>query len=704
MIFNTGHGRFRLVKRLASGGMGEVCLALDPVPSGPARFVALKTLHGHLAGDHDVVEMFHREAALGQRFRHPNLVHVAEVESIDGLPTMVMDFAAGVTARELLRRCSDIGERVPARLAVEIARQAARGLHFAHRLVDDNGRPLNLVHRDVSPDNIQVGFDGVVRVLDFGVALAGQGVIARTGDLAGKVAYMSPEQCRGHELDARSDVFSLATVLWELLVGQRLFAAENDIRTLRMISEKAPAGPGRLAMPSAAVAIDRVFAKAHALDVDARYGSAEELAEALEDLEAKFGPGGETLHQWMQRLFRAEMSELKVVCDKILHAPRPGEATVDLGALRAVSGPMPAIEDDILVSGWGAGRSDDRGRRGAGERALAGAGDTGGGTVDSDHAATTGSGGRRPRRRSGSGPAVARRAQEAGDEEPDDGLRDPELELPLEIRWARRRTRRLHLSLAVLCVVFASVALIVLLLPDGRPADTHDDTVRVVRLTSQPPGAAIVLDGRPSGMTTPAMLPLSTARSTYVQLMADGHRVWTADVRVDRRLVSEGLVAVLEPDAASPLAPIGSLRVNYTPPDALLWLNGEIRATRSPAVLAGLPLNTAHQLRLDRNGHETLFAEVRLESGDPVELDLRMSEGVPLARVSVVTEPEGAVVSVNGAVVGEAPLHHIELPANTTYTLEVRHDGYVPVRHALMLRQEDEVVELALEPLARAPR
>lgn len=219
---------------IGRGGMGIVTLALARGPEGFAKLVVLKRLHEHLAADPESVQMLLEEARISARLSHPNIVQVYEATVQGGVPTIVMEYLEGQPLPALI----DGASRLPLELHLNVLSQVLRGLDAAHELLDYDGRALNLVHRDMSPHNVFVGYDGVVKVLDFGIAkMVGGDHATRTGVLKGKLRYMAPEQVAGEELDRRTDIFSVGIMLWEALSGRRLWDGANDGQVLRALLE-----------------------------------------------------------------------------------------------------------------------------------------------------------------------------------------------------------------------------------------------------------------------------------------------------------------------------------------------------------------------------------------------------------------------------------------------------------------------------------
>ncbi len=229
-------GKYQLVKRLARGGMAEVFLARQSGPEGFQRMVAVKRILPHLVDSQDFVRMFLDEARLAAQLSHPNIVHIYDFGKVDEHYFIAMEYVDGVHAGDLIKHAET--ERMPDVLVARIGADACAGLHYAHELRDADGRQLHVVHRDVSPPNLIASYDGSIKLCDFGIAKAvGSIEQTRPGVVKGKFAYMSPEQTIGQKLDGRSDVFSLAVVLWELLAGRVLVPRHDPVDGMRMIRD-----------------------------------------------------------------------------------------------------------------------------------------------------------------------------------------------------------------------------------------------------------------------------------------------------------------------------------------------------------------------------------------------------------------------------------------------------------------------------------
>jgi eukaryotic-like serine/threonine-protein kinase len=272
-------GGFLLVDRVAIGGMAEVFAAVRP-DDRPARLYAVKRILPTLAEDEELVRMFLDEARLVVQLDHPGIVPVHELGRLEAGYYMAMDYVAGRDLGGVIGGAGERGERVPVPLAAHVAWRVADALDHAHRRRDASGGELRVVHRDVSPANVLLGFDGTVRLIDFGIAQAAFRAGPHRAVLRGKFGYMSPEMVRGVPVDRRSDVFALGIVLHELLTGERLFTGPSALAVMERV-RAADVRPPSARNPSVPEALDAVFLRALDRDPEARFGWASELRDAL---------------------------------------------------------------------------------------------------------------------------------------------------------------------------------------------------------------------------------------------------------------------------------------------------------------------------------------------------------------------------------------------------------------------------------------
>lgn len=230
-------GRYRLIKRLAAGGMSDLYLAHLDGPQGYERTVVVKTIRSDLVDEEEHVVLLMHEARIASSLRHENIAEVIEVGESDGTHFLAMEFVFGRDLQRLVEHCEETGVRIPYQHVVTVIGEVLDALQHAHHEAEVSGQTLGIVHRDVSPQNIIVGFDGGVKLLDFGLAKAAAEISrTRAGVLKGKYAYMAPEQVQFREVDHRADIFSVGVVLWELVTQQRLFLEKTDYETVQAVS------------------------------------------------------------------------------------------------------------------------------------------------------------------------------------------------------------------------------------------------------------------------------------------------------------------------------------------------------------------------------------------------------------------------------------------------------------------------------------
>lgn len=313
-------GRFELFTEIASGGMATVLLGRVMGASDFARVVAIKRLHAHFAKDPVFAQMFLDEARVVARIRHPNVLPTIDLIEEEGELFIVMEYVEGETFAALMREARRRKERVPIGVSVRVMVGALHGLHAAHEATNERGELLNLVHRDVSPENIMIGTDGYPRLLDFGIARAlGTYSQTREGEVKGKLAYMTPEQILGDPITRRTDVFSASVVLWQALTGRQLFKGKHVGEYTHKILYKAIDAPSYV-LPDLPKKLDPIVLKGLEREPAQRWPTAQAMAEALES-------AGDMATQrevgvWVKRLAAERLSMLARKVAAVENAPR----------------------------------------------------------------------------------------------------------------------------------------------------------------------------------------------------------------------------------------------------------------------------------------------------------------------------------------------------------------------------------------------
>jgi serine/threonine-protein kinase len=349
---DEGAGRYRIVSQLGQGGTADVLLAVADGPAGFQKLVVLKVLRKSLGREPELRAMFLGEARLAARLHHPNIVQTNEIIEHDGMPALVMEYLEGQPLSQVIVRGRAAGFTLPMQLVV--LADALHGLHAAHELADTDGTPLGLVHRDVSPHNLFVTVEGQVKVLDFGIAKVERSIVeTEVGTIKGKLRYMAPEQIAGEKVDRRADLYAAGVILWEALVGERMWKGclEAEIKTR--------VRAGDLQMPLAVradvpPALDRICRRALALAPADRHPTALALAEEIEAALAGLGgaPGRREIGATVARLFDDVRAETRVAIERsVARLSSPGIARVTSTSEMIVAG-------EVADAGEGAAAPD----------------------------------------------------------------------------------------------------------------------------------------------------------------------------------------------------------------------------------------------------------------------------------------------------------------------------------------------------------
>ena len=305
-------GKYILLEKIASGGMAEIYLAKSIGAENVSKFLAIKKILPQFSQNYEFVEMFKEEAKIAIQLSHANIVPIFEFGEEARQFYLAMEYVEGRNLRQILNYFKKREAQLSIPMIVYIMKEAARGLDHAHRCVDGTtGAPLNIVHRDISPQNVMLSFEGEVKIVDFGIAKAESKIeTTRAGTLKGKFGYMSPEQAEGQEVDFRTDIFSIGIVLWELLANDRLFVANNEMNTLRKIRDcQIPSL--RKIDPNISAELERITNKALTRDRTLRYQSGEDMYKDLSIFLNKQYPefSGQDLSKLLKKVFQKERED-----------------------------------------------------------------------------------------------------------------------------------------------------------------------------------------------------------------------------------------------------------------------------------------------------------------------------------------------------------------------------------------------------------
>jgi eukaryotic-like serine/threonine-protein kinase len=710
-------GKYLLLDRIAVGGMAEVFAAKAFGVEGFERILAIKKILPTMGEDPELVSMFVDEARIAVQLSHPNIVQVLELGKHDETLYIAMEYISGRDLRQLLDRFRRRGQPMPIPQACAIAARVCDALDYAHRKGDASGKPLGIVHRDVSPQNVLVSFDGGVKLIDFGIAKAERRLQkTQSGILKGKFSYMSPEQVRGEALDRRSDVFAAGVLLWELICGRKLFTGDSDYAVLEKV-RRVEVPPPASVNPEVPRELSRVVLAALAPEPRDRYQWCGDLQDDLqqfaqlagaplgsrqlagflrEEIPAEHEKEQARLQRWMRASGTERTSpdaprkwhrtspeaprswhrtspdaarEWHVApdADTLVPSPAPAARTQpDGGPGRVWAAESPTVEVDSAILEEQHGTTQPTHVLGPGE-----------GTV--------------PQFDSSGEPTAARRAERRG-----------ALTRPRKAR-AGSRVRLLGAGAVVGLIALIGFAYFGLLRGPGKVIVTVTPAV----------AAELMVDGRSSGPLPPFARLLQPGRHR-LEVRAAGYKPFTAIVELGRRPVEvEAALAREEPPESVPAltgTPVPETRtemVASVPAEQRGTTRGTQRrrphqAGRLLAANAPMVVPTESAGAASSAADETAAVAVVPQS-EPAE-SAGTGGADPAARLHVISEPIGAEIRLAGRSIGRAPLTTDLLEPGRDYDLSASLEGYVSVRRLVRTGSgvTDVTLALPLQPIAGA--
>ncbi len=653
-------GKYRVLKSLAAGGMAEIFLAKLRGPEGFEKIVVVKQILPHLSKNSDFTRMFLDEARLAAQLSHPNIVQIFElgIDQPTGSYFIAMEYIHGENFRQLGKEALARQQPLPVEFAAKMIGQSAEGLYYAHTKTDAMGKALNVVHRDISPQNLLLSFDGLAKVVDFGIAKAStQLVETQAGVLKGKYAYMSPEQCRGSPLDGRSDLFALGICLWELLTNKGLYRQPNELMIMKAIVEDSPPAPStiRADIPPE---LDAIVMKSLAKRPKDRFQDGMELSYAIEEwlrsnkrIVSPVHLGG-----YMRTLFADRLEEWAKLQEKM----KAGEVGDDLfeeipseivgGGFRHSSSQSQQVGGGRLNTGVGSRPTPAQARASGMTPPPTPAG---GGQLHSQGAqplefANAPRGMPLPRpagmNRTGTGVPAQTMVRGAGS--------FPNTPPPPESQGSKLPMIAGGLLVALLVLGggafafrhFAGAPSEPGVVEGGDPTAAGPKVAKLL-VTSTPGVAEVKLDGRKRCQTPCRLEDIEAERKILVEVSLEGYQLYTTDLllrpgeeaRLAVPLVSRGSPPVKTPSTIEvpptnppPASIAASLLVESNPPGAFVKLDG-VTMGRAPLTLTTLGLGRKHTVEVDLPGHQTWSRELMgAEKADKVLAKLERS-GRPVA-------------------------------------------------------------------------
>jgi serine/threonine protein kinase len=672
----TPFGKYLLLERINVGGMAEVFKAKAFGIEGFERTLAIKRILPNMADDEEFINMFIDEARICVQLTHANIVPVFELGRLDTQYYIAMEYVPGRDLRNVLDRFRKRERLLPLAAGAFVTAKICEGLDYAHRKPDASNRPLNLIHRDVSPQNILLSYEGAIKITDFGIAKAeDRASKTQAGVLKGKFAYMSPEQVRGLEIDQRSDIFAVGILLYEMVTGKRLFIGESDFATLEKV-RAAQVQPPREHNPDISEDFERVILKALARDRDERYATAAELADDLQPFliydntvftNKKLG---ELLHEE----YAAEIESERKRNEEYVRLPPPSQRDQQSAEQhRAVKGAQ---------AEWGGG--------GRPEKTVIFESDFG-------HATPLATTGNFRTDESVLDAGASERPTLAMDEQSSASFVGKR---PATSVQAPRRSGRPFGALVTGVVVVAAAVLAF-----AWQRFTLSNQTGTLVVTSTPTEQVnVYLDGLLIAQHTPYTLKGVGAGSHRLVVRAPGFRdkAYRFDFDFSQGTNAE-IKAELERDAAPVLPGETSLDVTSEPPMASVRLGGLPQGT-TPLTLMAPDTSHAILLEVSRDGYLTQTLSVVFAAGERqkhvhvrlVPVGARPSvagsrPGGQLASLTVRSRPERATVYLGGVRKGVSPMVITDLNPAATYVVEVVRDGYRPFESIVHMKGRTSV-------------
>jgi serine/threonine protein kinase len=712
------YGNYQLLKRLATGGMAQIYLARSKGPKVSNQLVVVKRILPHLGENKEFVQMFLDEAKIAARLAHPNIVAIYDLGAQDDSFFIAMEYIHGEDVRRMSKRAGGMGFELPIALACRIIIDSCAGLDYAHKKTDPGGKPLNIVHRDVSPQNILVSFKGEVKVVDFGIAKAAdQATVTRSGVLKGKYSYMSPEQAGAKKVDCRSDVFALGVVLYELLTSTRLFKRSSDMQTLAAVAECNVTPPSQV-NPRVPPDLDPIILKALAKDPDARYAEAAQLGTDLEawlrnrKISATNADLAAFLRQVYEERLAREARSGSIVVEE--DPPPTGQRTAVEGNRRGSAGNIPSVQ----------GSSRDVTRAERGEQKASAAAEEGieltdpiaprtpakpSRSIEAVRREPDGESTRQERKTPAPRPTVEERRQtlsemptQALDEKSLAALSIADTQSQSPPRRRRWRGRLIWAgAAATISAVVVALGMWFYMRPVGGSVQPPPATVW---LETVPPGVKVMVEGKPVGIT-PLKLPPMPAGTHEVMLSREGYE----DVLIPVVVPPTGLLkmepvslkpvapkeqpppenkppGVTPPPAATPLSAV-QLTLQTEPVQATIFVDGKERGL-SPLVVEA-KTDQELEVRVTAPQYRSLEQKVKVKSG-PSQVEVLKLEPLPrpppptpikqtrvdppkppptpakaLVRFVVLPSSSWVEVTCSGRSYGQTPFGDVSLPVGT---------------------------------------
>ncbi len=654
----VAYGKYLLIDRVSVGGMAEVFKAMAVGQSGFQKVLAIKRILPNVAEEEGFSQMFVDEANIAGQLHHANIVQIYDLGVIEESLFIAMEFVEGQDLRAIFDRLKKLKQPFPSDLAAFIASQALAGLDYAHRKTDAALRPLNIVHRDVSPPNLILSYEGEVKLIDFGIAkAASKASKTQAGILKGKFGYMSPEQVRGMKVDGRSDVFSISIILWEMLACRRLFVGDTDFATLEKVRgmEIDPPSYHNSQVPEE---LDRIAMRGLERDVNKRYESALEMQHDLQRYLYSQTPicSQATLTEWMQTVFNEELEHAK---QRMLEIEKLdlNHFGIDLEAIEQAevqslrtdsvqARPETTVGTPPTTSQNATGEKNEKKESEVQEKAK---------PPVSDKKTSE----------------KKRVASQKLDLSPEDIHDFPSPSDEQDEDWKPGfSSKALSALLTILLAMFCLVGWYVV---DKQDIHTHSQNALgqagTVMFFANRPEATVRL-GEKTLCTTPCRMKKFPAGKHTVHFEKDGFLTDTVHFKMQNKASIEVVGKLFNPGEVQAV-----LLIQSDPPDADVWIDGENAPNSTPAVINGLPAGKEISVKIGLEGYRDEVRTLTLGKEEFHSLSVSLLPMTPSIRIQ--SEPEGAAIYVNGRNSGKTTPSRIDqLEDGKSYIVRVVKDRY----------------------------
>jgi serine/threonine protein kinase len=657
-------GKYFLIDKLATGGMAEIYKAKTFGVDGFEKLLAIKRILPHCSSDKEFISMLIDEAKLSVLLSHTNIVQVYDLGKVGEDYFISMEFINGINLREVMNRTQEAEEQ-PEKLtedvAVYIMSEVCKGLDYAHSKKDTESKPLNIIHRDISPQNILLSFEGEVKIVDFGIAKAAMNIShTMAGILKGKISYMSPEQALGKPIDHRTDIFSTGLMLYELLTGMKLFTGDTQfevlkkIRTTRLTEKSFPS--------TMSESLRKILAKALAYSTKERYANAGDfqidLTRYLYTTYIDFTP--RKLAQLMNRLFAPEIERKSVrkveeppidsQTRSVLITASRQQNIVHRTAEETMKGPADKQPTQTFIESFISGKEVP-------ESTLTGHVSTlEDEEQDFEELTPT--------------PTTAQEIALVPEAEEVEAQYVPKPPTEAAVPGAKKKKRAIWaVPLAALLLIGAGLGTYFgtdLFKPKPPPVVIKGE----VQIQSNPPGAQVFLNDTPTERVTPATLKdLEVGQPQKVTLKKPKFKDWTQVVTLP-----DANPMILNPSLE--VIPVGMMKVATTPAGAKIYLDGQDTGKVTPANLEELPLSQTYTLKLELAKHRPVEEKITVYSIEPIDFNKKLEE-IIYGSIRVASIPPGARVFLNNTDTGlNTPVVLPDLEAGNRYNLRLAREGY----------------------------